>query len=73
MELCLLVDLFNREIIHYSSGLKKDSPLVYRVFVKVKTKLNDIILFHKDRGNEFKNKIIDKVMDNFKIKRWRLI
>lgn len=66
---CLLVDLFNREIIGYSTGPKKDAPLVYRAFAKVKSKLDSITLFHTDRGSEFKNKIIDEVLDTFKIKR----
>ena len=66
---CLLVDLFNREIIGYCAGPNKDAPLVYRALAKVKTKLDDITLFHTDRGNEFKNRIIDEVLDTFKIKR----
>lgn len=61
---CFLVDLFNREIIGYSV-----TPLVYRAFARVKTRLDDITLFHTDLGNEFKNKIIDEVLDTFKIKR----
>lgn len=65
---CLLVDLFNREIIGFSAGSNKDAPLVYKAFSRVKTRLDDIILFHTDRGNEFKNKIIDEVLDTFKIK-----
>ena len=66
---CLLVDLFNREIIGYSAGPNKDAPLVYMALARVKTKLDYITLFHTDRGNEFKNKIIDEVLDTFKIKR----
>lgn len=66
---CLLVDLFNREIIGYSAGPNKDAPLVYRTLARVKSKLDDITLFHTDRGNKFKNKIIDEVLDTFKIKR----
>ncbi len=31
--------------------------------------LKQIILFHTDRGNEFKNKIIDEILSTFKIKR----
>ncbi|SCZ11365.1 IS3 family transposase, partial [Alkaliphilus peptidifermentans] len=34
-----------------------------------KTRLDSITLFHTDRGKEFKNKIIDEVLDAFKIKR----
>lgn len=63
---CFLVDLFNREIIGYSAGSSKNAPLVYRAFERVKTKLDDITLFHTDRGNEFKNKIIDEVLDILK-------
>lgn len=66
---CFLVDLFNREIIGYNSGAYKDSLLVYKAFTKVKTKLSDITLFHTDRGNEFKNKLINEILDTFKIKR----
>ena len=66
---CFLVDLFNREIIGYSAGPNKDATLVYRAFAVVRTRLDDITLFHTDRGNEFKNKIIDEVLDTFKIKR----
>jgi len=66
---CLLVDLFNREVIGYSAGANKDASLVYRAFAGVKTRLNAITLFHTDRGNEFKNKIIDEVLETFKIKR----
>lgn len=67
--ICLLVDLFNREIIGYSAGFNKDAPLVYKVSAKVETRLDDITLFHTDRGNEFKNKLIDEVLNTFKIKR----
>ncbi|WMM26098.1 IS3 family transposase [Tissierella sp. MB52-C2] len=66
---CLLVDLFNREIIGYNAGPSKDANLVYNAFTRIKTRLYDITLFHTDRGNEFKNKIIDEVLDTFKIKR----
>lgn len=67
--ICLLIDLFNREIIGYSAGPNKDANLVYKAFCRVKTNLHSINLFHTDRGNEFKNKLIDEVLDTFKIKR----
>lgn len=66
---CVFVDLFNREIIGYSAGPNKDARLVYRAFASIKTNLNRIQLFHTDRGNEFKNKLIDDALDTFKIKR----
>ena len=66
---CFLVDLFNREIIGYSSGPNKDAALVYKAFSSVKGNLHDIQLFHTDRGNEFKNILIDDVLQTFGIKR----
>lgn len=67
--ICVLIDLFNREIIGYSSGRNKDAALVSKAFASVKTNLNNIQVFHTDRGNEFKNKIIDDTLQTFKIKR----
>ena len=67
--ICLLIDLYNREIIGYAAGKNKNAKLVYKAFSRVQRKLNDINLFHTDRGNEFKNKIIDEVMKAFKIDR----
>ncbi len=67
--ICLLTDLFNREIIGYSCGRHKNADLVYRAFAKVKVNLNQIQIFHTDRGNEFKNGLIDDVMTVFEIQR----
>ncbi len=66
---CLLIDLFNREIIGYSAGTKRDSPLVYQAFASVKEDLSRISLLHIDCGNEFKNQLIDDVLETFQIKR----
>ncbi|TYR81818.1 IS3 family transposase [Priestia megaterium] len=66
---CVFVDLFNREIIGYSTGPNKDEALVYRAFASIKKDLRKIQYFHTDRGNEFKNKIIDEVLEAFQIKR----
>jgi len=66
---CIFVDLFNREIVGYSAGPNKDARLVYRALASIKTNLNQIQLFHTDRGNEFKNKLIDDALETFKIKR----
>lgn len=49
--LCVLVDLFNREIIGYSSGPNKDAALVKKAFSTVQTNLSQIKIFHTDRGN----------------------
>lgn len=66
---CFLLDLHNREIIGYSAGQRKDAMLVYQAFSSVKRNLTDISIFHTDRGNEFKNKVIDDVIETFDIKR----
>ncbi len=60
---------FNREIIGHSIGPNKDASLVYRAFSSIRTNLKSITMFHTDRGNEFKNKVSDEVLDTFKIKR----
>ena len=67
--LCTIMDLFNREVIGYSVGPKKDSNLVYEAFMRCKYPLNKIKVFHTDRGSEFKNKHIEKALDVFGIER----
>ena len=67
--ICLIIDLFNREIIGYAAGKNKNAELVYKAFGRIKTNLNNINIFHTDRGNEFKNKIIDEVLTTFNIDR----
>lgn len=53
----------------YSAGRNKDAHLVYKAVQSVKHKLSSINIFHTDRGNEFKNQIIDEVLNTFGIKR----
>lgn len=67
--ICVLIDLFNREIIGYSAGPHKDVALVHHAFASVKYNLNRFELFHTDRGTEFKNSLIDQALDTFGIKR----
>ncbi|ABW17719.1 Integrase catalytic region [Alkaliphilus oremlandii OhILAs] len=67
--ICVLVDLFNREIIGYSAGKNKDANLVSKAFARVNTNLKNIQVFHTDRGNEFKNKLLDETLKIFDIKR----
>lgn len=67
--LCVLVDLFNHEIIGYSAGPNKDAALVKKAFSTVQTNLSQIKIFRTDCGNEFKNKIIDKILEVFEIER----
>lgn len=67
--ICLLVDLWNREIIGWSVGRQKNAALVKEAFSRITYPLSCISIFHTDRGNEFKNKLIDDTIHAFGIKR----
>lgn len=67
--ICVLIDLHNREIIGYSAGKHKTAELVYEAFLKTNCNLSKVSIFHTDRGNEFKNKLIDEVLETFGIQR----
>lgn len=67
--ICILLDLFNREIIGYSAGPYKDAQLVLDAFATVPAALDKIQLFHTDRGSEFNNNLIDDVLETFGITR----
>jgi len=67
--ICVLVDLFNREIIGQSSDPQKDLALVQKAFASVKYKLNHLQLCHTDRGSVFNNQLIDQALEAFGIER----
>lgn len=67
--ICILLDLYNRKIIGFSVGERKDAALVYRAFSTVKGDLSHIKLFHTDRGSEFKNEKIEALLRTFGIER----
>ncbi len=67
--ICVLVDLFNREIIGHSAGPHKDAALASRAFATVKGDLRQIQWFHTDRGSEFKNQNMDELLSTFSIGR----
>lgn len=66
---CILLDLYNREIVGYSAGEQKSSELVLNAFKTVKTTLKNIKIFHTDRGSEFKNQAIEELLKKKDIKR----
>ena len=66
---CALIDLYNREIIGYAAGANKDAKLIETALLKCNYPLQDIKIFHSDRGNEYDNALIDNVINTFKIKR----
>ena len=49
--------------------IMKQEGLVSKAFSKVKVNLNHIKIFHTDRGNEFKNKLIDETLESIQIQR----
>ena len=67
--ICVLIDLFNREIIGHSVGRNKDAALISRAFASVQGDLRQIQWFHTDRGSEFKNQKIDELLGTFGIGR----
>ena len=67
--ICVLVDLFNREIVGYSAASRKTAQLVKEAFAKVKGNLNNIQYIHSDRGMEFKSGLIEELIDTFDISR----
>ena len=67
--ICILLYLYNREIIGYSCGKHKTAELVRQAFVMVKANLNKFDIFHTDRGSEFKIFLIDDLLKTFNIRR----
>ncbi len=67
--ICLLLDLFNREIIGCSAGAHKSADLVKQAFMSVRGNLGNINIFHTDRGNEFMNHLLDELLQSFSITR----
>ncbi len=67
--ICILLDLFNRKVIGYSVGPKKDAALIKKAFLRCIYPLNNIKIFHSDRGKEYDNEEINKILKAFYIKR----
>ncbi|MDR6717391.1 transposase InsO family protein [Paenibacillus sp. 2003] len=67
--ICVLIDLFDREIIGHSVGPHKDTALVSRAFATVEGDLSQIQWFHTERESEFKNHTMDQLLGTFGIGR----
>ena len=67
--ICLIIDLWNREIVGYAAGRHKSAELVYQAFESIPYDKNKINIFHTDRGSEFKNQLIDELIDKYHLKR----
>ena len=46
--ICILLDLYNREIIGYAAGRSKDASLVHKAFSRVQRPLDKIEILHSD-------------------------
>ena len=66
---CLLVDLYNREVVGHSAGPWKDTRLVRSAFATLSFPISNIEVFHMDRGSEFDNAEIDLMLKAFGIER----
>ena len=66
---CLIIDLYNREIIGLSIGWNKTAELVKQAIQSIPYALTKVQLFHSDMGKEFDNILIDDMLDAFGIKR----
>ena len=66
---CLLVDLYNREIVGHAAGERKTSDLVKSAFATLKFPLSDIEVLYTDRGGEFASAAIDEMLEVFGIER----
>ncbi|MBJ6364054.1 IS3 family transposase, partial [Paenibacillus sp. GCM10012307] len=66
---CLFVDLFNREMIGFSSGPRKTALLVYKAIASLSVRLDRIQMFHTDRGKEFDNQLISEALTAFGVTR----
>lgn len=66
---CIIIDLWNREIIGHSCGHKKDAELVLSAIRSIQYSLINTNYFHNDRGLEFDNKKIDTTLKSFGIQR----
>lgn len=68
MYLCIIIDLFNREIVGYSVGKQHDTDLVVTALYQIPKNLRHVGIFHSDRGGEFKGKRLKEVLEVFQIK-----
>lgn len=66
---CLIIDLFNREIIGLSVGWHKTAELVKQAIQSIPSALTKVKIFHSYRRKEFDNTLIDDILEGFGITR----
>ena len=67
--ICIILNLYNREIIGYAAGAHRNAKLVYQAISKIKGSLTQVQIFHTDRGSEFNNYLLDEMLETFQIQR----
>jgi transposase InsO family protein len=67
--LCLLLDLCGRKIIGSAVGNQHNAKLVEKAFYSAEIDLRKINIFHTDRGSEFKNRVVEDILEAFGISR----
>lgn len=65
--ICLMIDLFNGAIVGWSCHDKKDMSIVAKAFASIQFPLNEIEVFHTDRGNEFTGHKVQSTLSTFGI------
>ena len=60
--LCVIINLYNREIVGYSISEHHDSELVKQAFIMVRSCLPKVQIFHSDRGSEYNNYELDEIL-----------
>lgn len=66
---CFIVDICNSEIVGFEVMDNKTPRIVLNALQSIEFNLNEVKLFHTDRGTEFKNSQLDKVLETFDIQR----
>jgi transposase InsO family protein len=59
---CLILDLYNREIVGWSVGPNKTADLVLQAMSSIPYDLRQVDIFHTDRGTEFVNRKLDDLL-----------
>lgn len=63
--ICFVIDLFNREIISHGVSDKHDAQFVYNTLTNIN--LDKVQVFHSDRGSEFLNYKIHKLLNDHNV------
>lgn len=67
--ICPIIDLWNREIVSFAISVNKDANLVQEAIYRIPYNLDNVSIFHTDRGGEFCNHAIDQILKNNNIQR----